>query len=303
MKIKFLSLLLICLFATHNSLANSVSTKAKRPWFKSRFDSSYYDFQGRHPADGGIYGFENVNYRVQSFSFSVLATPTLEFSVVARHIRNYAETNFLGVLYKDTTEGIADTKVKATKSWFNSLGLFVADLGLSLPTGSVGEKNQVNPALNYPYNMQLGSGTFDAEPTLMYMKFAGKHQLGALAFAALRFGKNDYGYRRGNEYLGKVWYNYSFTKYFNPGMWLNYHHLQRLSGQDSTYGRNIFVEFYHSPRHFWDLTANISSEVELTKSLKLKGLLARPLWQESKNIDNVQVYMTWFAQLGLEGQF
>ena len=283
--------------------ANSLTTKVSQPKFKASVETNYFDFQGRHPADGNIYSFENVNLRVQGLTLSYLASPTLQFSVVAQHIRNYAETNFGPIYTEDTTEGMGDTRLKATKTWFSSLGLIIGDFGVSLPTGSISEKNRLAPALNYPYNMQLGTGTYDVESSLIWMKFKGKHQIGSMGYARLHNGRNNFGYRRGNEYLLKAWYNYAFNQYFSPGIWLNFRHLQRFSGQDSTYGRLDVTEFYHTPRNFWDFTPNVQSSLDLFDGIKLKGLLARPLWQESKNIDNIQVYMTWFAQLGLEGQF
>ncbi len=296
---------LLCCFMGVATQANTLTTqvKSRTPRFKAGVDTSYFDFYGRHPADGNLYGFQQVFYSVQNFQFTYLATPTLHFSVQAKQIRNYAETNFLGVLYKDTTQGLGDTKLSATKTFFLNSDLLIANLGLSLPTGSVSEKNKNNPQFNYPYNMQLGSGTVDLEPSLMFLRTQGQNQWGAFAMGVLRNGRNSYGYRKGNEYIAKIWYSYLADSLLMPGLWLNYHHIQRLSGVDSTYGRNPFVEFYHSPRHFWDFTANINSQYDVTRFLKLKATVGRPIWQESKNIDNVQVYMDWFAQLGLEGQF
>ncbi|MCJ8275666.1 MAG: hypothetical protein HRT44_04880 [Bdellovibrionales bacterium] len=280
----------------------TVTPKVNR--WKVNFDSLYFDFMGRHNADGDIYGFDDVSYQTQTLSMTYMADPTLHFSVVGAYARNYAETYFLGTLYSDDTEGVTDTRLKATKMFFDKTDLYIADVAISLPTGSIAKKNPLNPALNYPYNMQLGSGTVDSELSLMYLTTRGRHQVGAFGMATLRMQRrNEYGYRRGNEYRSKVWYSYLMNRYIQPGLWVNYWHVQRLSGEDRTYGRNLFVEFYHSPRHFWDVTANVNGNYPLTSGLSLKGMLGLPLWQESKNIDNVQVYTQFFAQLGVEAQF
>ena len=296
---------LVGLVVSFAAKAQTISGKAPSasPQFKASFDSLYYDFQGRHDADSGLYGFEGLSYSTQTMQLTYLATPTLNFAVQARQIRSYAETKFGAIDSKDVTQGMSDTKLKATKTFFNGFDLIIADLSLSLPTGSVSEKNVNAPAYNYPYNMQLGSGTYDLEPSLMYLVTRKQHQFGALGMAILRSGRNDFDYRRGNEYISRVWYTFLATPYLMPGMWLNFRHVQRMNGQDSTYGRRVDMAFYHSPRNFWELTPNINSQISITKNLKLKAMVGRPIWQESNNVENLQVYTRWFAQVGAEGTF
>ncbi len=295
----------VAFFATTVAWGQSVSTKAaiSSPNFKATFDSLYYDFQGRHDSDSGLYGFEGVSYSTQTMQLTYLATPTLNFAVQARQIRNYAETKFGPIFSKDVSQGMGDTKLKATKTFISGFDLIIADLTLSVPTGSISEKNVNAPDYNYPYNMQLGSGTYDLEPSLIYLATRRRHQMGGLAMAILRTGRNQYDYRRGNEYISRVWYSYLADPLLMPGLWLNYRHVQRMNGQDSTYGRLPVMAFYHSPRNFWEFAANINSQYEITKNLKLKALVGRPLWQESNNIENLQVYTRWFAQVGAEGTF
>ncbi len=287
------------------SQAQSLTTKASsnRPLFKGSFDTLYYDFQGRHYSDSGLYGFEGISYSTQTMQLSYLATSTLQFAVQARQIRNYAETQFGPIFSKDVTQGMGDTKMKATKTFFNGFDLIIADLALSVPTGSVSEKNVNAPAFNYPYNMQLGSGTYDLEPSLMYLATRNQHQLGAFGMAILRNGRNKYSYRRGNEYISRVWYSFLANSLLMPGLWLNYRHVQRMNGQDSTYGRLDIMRFFHSPRNFWELTANINSRYAITKDITINAMVGRPLWQESNNIENLQVYTRWFAQVGAEASF
>lgn len=50
--------------------------------------------------------------------------------------------------------------------YLGSSFMLFGDLGMSVPTGSITKKNASNPALNYAYNMQLGSGTWDAQAGL-----------------------------------------------------------------------------------------------------------------------------------------
>ncbi len=291
--------------AQDNQLSSEATqiTPPKLPRFNIGVDYLHYDFQGRHPADSGLYGFEGVTFTSQTFNFAWLINPLWSLSLSFTHLEKYAETEFLGTLYKDRTEGLGDTRLKTSKTFLDGTNIYVAEAGVSLPTGSAGEKNKNNLSINYPYNMQLGSGTLDPFLTLIGIKNLQRHQIGGLAMGTFRTGRNGYGYRMGNEYIAKTWYTFNWKPYFAPGLWLNYLHVQRITGEDRTYGRNVFVQWYHSPRDFWDFTFNINSRVPINKSLTLKGLIGRPIWQESKNIDNVQVYAQWFAQLGIEGQF
>jgi hypothetical protein len=293
---------LLSLSAQAQSL--KTTAKSKAPKFSASYDSLYYEFYGRHPADGNIYAFDGVSFSAQTLQLNYLYSPTLQFSVVGRQIRNYAETRFLTLpVSKDHAQGMGDTKVKATKTFLYGFDPIIVDLGVSIPTGAIDIKNSLDPSLNFPYNMQLGTGTYDLEPMLMYIRTRGKHQLGMMGMAILRTGRNDLNYRMGNEYISRVWYTLLADSLLMPGVWLNYRHIQGLTGADPTYGRNQFVEFYHAPRHFWDLSLNINSHYQLTQNLKLKAMVGRPMWQESKNIDNIQVYARWFAQLGAEGTF
>ncbi|MEM7646283.1 MAG: hypothetical protein AAF203_05195 [Pseudomonadota bacterium] len=305
----FLSMLLVFSlgFSAQAQEGQSKTTQApviKLPKWKVAAGTSFFNFSGHRPADGNIYGFQGVEFESQNLDATYMIDPFLHVTLSGQYVRKYAETEFLGQLFKDQTEGFGDTRLKVTKTFLDGFNVFVLEGAYSIPTGSITERNpNIGTPTNYPYNMQLGSGTNDFIANLVYVRSMGRHQVGGLGSAILRFGRNKWGYRMGNEYIAKTWYTYNYHSLLKPGIWLNYYHLQRMHGQDSTFGRNIFVEFYHTPRHFWDLTPNFSSEYAINNSIKLKGLVAAPLWQESKNIDNIQLYTRWFAQLGIEGTF
>jgi hypothetical protein len=88
-----------------------------------------------------------------------------------------------------------------------------------------------------------------------------------------------------------------------PGIWANYHYISAIHGADQTFGRNAYDEFYHNVRTFWDITPNISGEYALLPGLKLLGSAGAPLLQHSHNVDDIQLNLTWFAQLGIQGSF
>ena len=78
-------------------------------------------------------------------------------------------------------------------------------LGLSLPTGSIDEKNTTHPVVmrraeQLPYAMQLGSGTFDPTVGLLYQGSASPFWWGANLTSTLRLYDNKRDYRLGNRY-------------------------------------------------------------------------------------------------------
>ncbi len=293
---------------TSKANSSSISVSPDKPSFvlprwRASTDRLHYNFNGSRPARNGLYSFEQVNFSTQLFNLSYTLSPTLSLSLTGTYNQVYAETYFGPNLYKDKTSGFGDTTLKLHKSWMVGSGVLLTDLGTMFPTGSIAEKNVNNPRLNYPYNMQLGSGTQDFLISTMYLRPIQLHSLGALAVGTVRTGQNNEGYRKGNELNLRTSYSYLYRPYLVPGIWLNYHHINRISGEDRTFGRLSATEFYHSPRSFWDVTPNLSGQHVLNKNLSLRGSVGAPILQHSKNVDDIQLYLKWFAQLGLQGSF
>jgi hypothetical protein len=88
--------------------------------------------------------------------------------------------------------------------------------GLSLPTGSIDEEDDVlaptgaRPTLRLPYPMQLGSGTFDLMPGVTYKGRSGSFGWGAQYLATIRLGDNDEGYSLGDIHHATGWASYSW---------------------------------------------------------------------------------------------
>lgn len=316
----FLKVMSVCFFlfgSTEFSLARGKDNKsvAQEKDVKKKFlngdwattlEYMYFSFEGTKAANGNIYDFEDVNLDLQMFTLKYSPTPFVSYSAVATYQTNYAETYFAGLLYEDRTHGISDTLIKRTEVFIlPRQQMVILDLGLYLPTGSIDEVNQNNTAYNYPYNMQLGSGTFDPLVTAIYLKNLGPaHQVGALGLARLRTGEtNKNGYHLGNDWTAGLWYSY--TKRFansiaiTPSLKLNYRSIEGLSGVDPRITRNIFMEFYHNTRSVWDVTPTLASTIPISKHVSLQALVALPLWQKFSNIDDVEVETNWYGQVGL----
>jgi hypothetical protein len=286
-----------------NTVKSSKGIFSKDKWSAS-VDSMHYNFSGEQAARGNIYSFENVTTDIQMVSLNYKYSPTLTFSLVTQYVNIYAETFFGPTLYFDRTHGLGDTLVKATKTNFINNFFLVTDFAVSLPTGSISEKNENAPQFNYPYNMQLGSGTLDFILTQTAIKnLSAKHQVGAFAQGRLRTGLSDEGYRRGNEVAARLWYSYILSPNIMPGIWANYYLQQGIQGEDRTFGRNVFVEFYHNSRQFWDITPHVNLNYDINKNFKLRAMVGVPVWQISENIDDIQLFTRWFTQVGIDARF
>jgi hypothetical protein len=87
------------------------------------------------------------------------------------------------------------------------------DFGVSLPTGSTSETGTIlaptgaTPTLRLPYAMQLGSGTVDLLPALVYSAGEGAFNWGAQVSGVFRMGSNN-GYSLGDEAAASIWATY-----------------------------------------------------------------------------------------------
>ena len=161
------------------------------------------------------------NYRVtptrmpmQMHMIGAMYAPTDQITLMA--MTNFVDNNMqhvtaMGLNFKTATRGWGDTQVSALYQFYKAnASSWHAQLGVSLPTGSIDEK-AVTPASNgtavvVPYPMQLGSGTYDGILGLTYSKRWSRSSFGAQAQTVLRFGENDNAYTLGNRYQLQSWF-------------------------------------------------------------------------------------------------
>ena len=134
------------------------------------------------------------------------------------------------------SEGFGDVELAAT--WlhrFNQNSSILVNLGLSLPTGSIdetGDTPRAGPDNQLPYTMQLGSGTYDIKPSIVYSGVAGDWTYGANLNLTLRTGKNDRDYRLGNVYQAGIWTRYALTDWIQPSFRIDGVVWDEISGED-----------------------------------------------------------------------
>lgn len=144
--------------------------------------------------------------------------------------------------FTTSSDGFGDTRVSALVGlWDRGFHDLQLNLGLSLPTGSNDETDQVltplntRPTLRLPYPMQLGSGTFDARPGLTYR---GESSLAGLPLAfggqymaTLRLGRDE-GYSLGDVHELTTWASVSPAPWISGSIRLAGQVQGRIDGQD-----------------------------------------------------------------------
>ena len=151
---------------------------------------------------GAMYGYSD------SLTLMIMA-PYIERSMDLR-------TSMMGgVDFNTRSSGWGDTHVSAIYVlWEDYAASVHFDLGLSIPTGSIDERDDTPMASNakLPYPMQLGSGTWDALPGITYVDTEADWQWGGQLRGTLRFGENDNDYTLGDRYELTGWMQRGLTE-------------------------------------------------------------------------------------------
>lgn len=302
--------ILITLILSQSAIAENTLTTAAAaatPKWKTSFNSYYYQFDGTRESNRADYTFGDTNLKMQLMGLQYQLDNGWSLIATAQYYENTVDTRFLGTWYHDTSKGIADTFFTAVKPYMLTSSLMLMpDIGFSVPTGSIKIKNanDATRTLNYAYNMQMGSGTYDGiiGATAIYLQ--PDYQIGSRLGTIIRTGdKNSEGYRLGNQYRLDAWVDVPTKVGITPRVVGYYKYKDAIEGQDKTYGRNGFVEFYHHSQINWDVSAALKYAYSFTTTVALNAEAGIPMAQDSQNYDNVVVSTQYFVNLGVTGQF
>jgi hypothetical protein len=131
------------------------------------------------------------------------------------------------------TSGLGDTEIRGIYKINKHL---VGSLGLSLPTGDI-EKEFVTmkrPPYRQPYDMQLGSGTYDLKPALTYSALSddAKWNWGAQAMYIWHTADNENDWKYGDSLKVTGWLQRAMGP-LTSWLRLAYSNAGRISGEDS----------------------------------------------------------------------
>lgn len=127
------------------------------------------------------------------------------------------------------SEGISDLELNLTR-YFNPdpQSEIAINLGIGMPTGSIDERLAGGGFL--PYNMQLGSETWDLSPGIAFIREAGKFEFGISAEAEIHLGENSRDYSLGDSVQGTVWLDYIHSPYVEFGAFVRGGHMGKVDG-------------------------------------------------------------------------
>jgi hypothetical protein len=138
--------------------------------------------------------------------------------------------------FSTSSKGLGDVTVAGGYQVYRSDPVSVQlGLGLSLPTGSIDERDNtpagINQMLAYP--MQLGSGTYDLKPTVTYTGMTMDYSWGAQVGATIRLGENDRDYTLGNIYQASLWGSRKMSDWFGLSAGFQGEVEKNIDGNDS----------------------------------------------------------------------
>jgi hypothetical protein len=107
--------------------------------------------------------------------------------------------------------------------------------GLSLPTGSIDKKGDTPRGKNsqVPYTMQIGSGTYDLQPGLVYLGHKDSLYWGSEVTAKFRLGRNDREYSLGDRCTVSAWFKAKPNPWISPHLKLTFTTWGEIDGEDS----------------------------------------------------------------------
>jgi hypothetical protein len=191
-----------------------------------------------------MYGLSNritlmgmLNYNVSSMKMSMLPG--------SMHMHSMAGMNMgSGEMDMDLkSSGIGDVKLNALYGIINEKHHhLLASMGFSIPVGSIeikGNSNSMYPNQRIPYNMQLGSGTWDLLPGISYLYQNNKIVFSSQITSVVRTGYNAVGYKLGNEVTFNNWLAFQWSRNFSSSLRIEGSTAGSIQGQDvSLYNGN-----------------------------------------------------------------
>lgn len=163
---------------------------------------------------------------------------TLSIMVPVLSISMDHRVNMNGVEFTTESDGVGDiTLASVYKISDTNNSNFLFNFGLNIPTGSIDEKDglpvSMGVAVQLPYPMQTGSGTFDITPGLTYTRSFDSWSWGAQGLYTYRISENDNDYALGNKVNLSVWAARVLNKSFSVSARLNALDWANVDGADS----------------------------------------------------------------------
>jgi hypothetical protein len=169
-------------------------------------------------------------------------TDELTFTVMLPYVlKSMNHVTREGARFRERSEGIGDLRLASLYTVYardRFRHRFLVNPGFSLPIGSIDEKDfgpdrrLGRSRLEYP--MQLGSGTVDLFPGLVYLGQGENWTWGSELAPTVRLGRNSHGYRLGNRYRLSTWAARKWTDWLSVSGRIDGQLWENIHGADPT---------------------------------------------------------------------
>lgn len=185
-----------------------------------------------------MYGITNrltvmamINYYVNTMSMHMMPMQNMMMSMPGMTMTDYSN-----MPTSSKSSGLGDTKLYLLYNLLgNCMHRLVAGAGVSLPTGNIMVKGATLQSNNdvLPYNMQLGTGTYNLLPSLIYVGQTTHLTFGAAFNCSIKPGVNSRNYSWGNEYSFSPWIAYKFHSWASISLRTEAYNMGALYGWDN----------------------------------------------------------------------
>jgi hypothetical protein len=180
-----------------------------------------------------------------------------------------------------------------------------ANLGVSLPTGSVDLKDQTPMGrVRLPYPMQIGSGTYDLLPGLLYKGSTERYSWGAQLRSNLRTGRNSKGYHLGHRVGGTAWLARRWSEAVSTSLRIDVQDWGNIRGDDDSLNPNLVPTADPDRRggRRVDLLAGVNFLIN-RGPLRNHRIAAEVGWPVYQDLDGPQLETDWSAMIGWQRAF
>ena len=208
------------------------------------------------------------------------------------------------------SEGFGDTRISGLyRLYKDSVHKAHLNLGLSLPTGSVTERDSIlipggaTPNVRLPYAMQLGTGTFDLLPGVTYTGRVGDFSWGGQFRSEIRLGENDEGYAWGDLYGLTGWLAYEWDYWISTSVRLDGWTQDSISGIDPNIAGPVQTanpDFYGGEQVFAYFGANMVGQTGIIRGHRFAFEVGVPIY---RNLNGPQLETDWNVIVGWQKAF
>jgi hypothetical protein len=207
------------------------------------------------------------------------------------------------------SSGLADTKFYLMYNLIgNCMHRLVASAGLNIPTARITVRGATLQSENdiLPYNMQLGSGSYEVLPGLVYVGQTDRFSFGAATNAIIRTTVNSRNYRLGNEYSLSPWIAYKFLKWTSLSLRGELYRQEKITGYDASINQSSLNDPSADINNYGRTRANMLAGLNFyltgkhlndTRILLEGGI---PLWQ---NVHGIQMNTKAIIDLRVQYSF